>query len=200
MAIPLGQNLITSFSPIFIFIFVFAIIFGVLQASKIFKEAKNLYGIIAFILAILAIVNSDFVKMLTMILPWIAMMVIFFFLMFFILMFLGMDNNLILQVMGGPTKASTFWWVFGAVIFLVVWSLGSIMGQRYLESGTGLVGDDNSTLQDYQNNVDSSERATTATNNFQGNLTNILFHPAVLGMALILIIAMMALIMLTRDF
>jgi hypothetical protein len=63
-----------------------------------------------------------------------------------------------------------------------------------------LVGDDNSTLQDYQNNVDSSERATTATNNFQGNLTNILFHPAVLGMALILIIAMMALIMLTRDF
>ncbi len=191
MAIPLGLGLIDKFSVVFLALMIFAITYGVLSVSNIFKGAKNLYGIIALGVTFLALINSDFVRMLLMILPWIAMMILFFFFMFFILHFLGMDTDLILTVMGGEKKMSTLWWVFGALIFLVVWSLGSIMGQRYLEQGPG-VSD--------VTEISPAMNATTATNSFHQNLTNILFHPAVLGFAVILIIAMMALLMLTRDF
>ncbi len=190
MAIPLGLGLLEKFSIVFLALMIFAITYGVLSVSNIFKGAKNLYGIIALGVTFLALINSDFVRMLQMILPWIAMMVLFFFFMFFILHFLGLDTDLILTAMGGEKKMSVLWWVFGALIFLVIWSLGNIMGPRYLSQSP-----------DISNVTEvSAVNATTSTNSFHRNLTNILFHPAILGFAVILIIAMMALMMLTRDF
>ena len=192
MAVPLGIGLIDKFSIVFLALMIFAITYGVLSISNIFKGAKNLYGLIALAVTFLALINSDFVHMLIMILPWIAMMILFFFFMFFILQFLGMDNDLILKVMGGENKMSTIWWVFGALIFLVIWSMSSMMGQRFLEhSSPNEITSVNST-----NQVASS----TSTNSFHKELTNILFNPAILGFMVVLVIAMMALMMLTRDF
>ena len=198
MAIPIALGLIDKFSVVFIALMIFAITYGVLSVSNVFKGAKNLYGIISLGVTFLALINSDFVKMLTMILPWVAFMIIFLFIMFFVLQFLGLSQESILTVMGGEKKLSTLWWVFGALIFLVIWSLGSIMGQRYLEAGQGI---NNETVVSGTNLITNSTTvATTSTQSFHSNLTNVLFHPAVLGFAVLMIISMMALLMLTRDF
>ncbi|RLE42756.1 hypothetical protein DRJ48_02820 [Candidatus Woesearchaeota archaeon] len=186
MANPINVALLDKFSVIFIAIFLFAIVFGILELVKLFgSDKKNLHAIIAAIIALIAIINQDMTAMVKMWLPWIALMIVFFFFMFAIPLFMGLKRDEILTAIGGPKRLSAVWWVLGAMIFLVVYSLGNLYGEGLLH---GEVSGANVT----QVNV-------TAGESFKGNVFNTVFNPKVLGLFFLMLLVMLAITYLTRD-
>ncbi len=187
MATPLNLGLLDKFSVIFIILFLFAILYGLLELVKVFGEGKhNLNAIIALMVTLIAAMTPDLVKMLKLMLPWIAMMIVFFFFLFAIPMFMGMTKTDITTFMGGTRRIGTVGWVFGAMIFLIIYSMGNIFGEKLL-------------VGDVSNSNSSSSVNASATSNFQSNVFKTVFNPKIIGMFFILLLSMLAVTYLTKD-
>jgi len=187
MATPLNLGLLDNFSVIFIILLLFAILYGLLELVKIFGEGKhNLNAIISLMITIIAAMSPDLVKMLKLMLPWIAMMIVFFFFLFAIPMFMGMTKTDITTFMGGKKRIGTVGWVFGAMIFLIIYSMGNMFGEKLL---VGDVSDSNSSV-----SVNAS-----SSSGFQSNVFKTVFNPKIIGLFFILLLSMLAITYLTKD-
>ncbi len=186
MATPiLNTSVLENFSILFVIIFLFSIIYGLLELVKIFGEnKKNLHAIIALAVTIIAVMTPDLLRMIKMILPWVALMILFFFFLFAIPLFMGLKRDEILVFMGGKKKLGAVGWVLGAMIFLIVYSLSSLYGERLLK---GDLEGGNASI-----NV-------TGQSEFKTNILKTLTHPAILGLFVLLLISMLTINYLTKD-
>jgi hypothetical protein len=198
MASPISTSLLENFSVVFTFLLIFALSYGALEVSKVFKDKKNIQATIAIAITFIAIINSSFVRIVNMILPWAALILVFFFFLFFILQFMGVGQADILKAMGGDNfnGRQVFWWVFAALIFLLIWALGSSMGQDYLEDGTGVNG---SVKVSEVGNELADNYDDTATDSWGNNIGGIIFNKHVLGLFFLILIGVFAIANLTRD-
>ena len=69
MASILDIGLLNTFSPIFTFILLFALIYAILEFAKIFGENKNIHGLIAFVVALIASLSKGVVATITLMVP-----------------------------------------------------------------------------------------------------------------------------------
>ena len=190
MANPFSINFLDRFSVVFVMIFVFALVFGVLEVTGLFgKDKKNIHAIIALMMAIFAALTPSFVIMIKVALPWLSFMLIFFFFFVFFGSFLGFDKEEGIQAfLGGQKKTSALIWVLVGLIIIVIVGVTSIGGQDLLEEGdhnssnaTGISGQD----------VDSAD--------YYDNVWNTLFNPTVAGVIMFLLIGVFTVMLLTRD-
>src|SRR3989344_2970768 len=96
MATLLDTTLLAFFAPLFIFLFVFAVIYALLQKSQIFGENQKTLDLIAAVSVAAVSVfigGTTFVGLIASVVPWIVFIFIIFVLLFSFYMFFGLEKE-----------------------------------------------------------------------------------------------------------
>ncbi len=110
---------LTFFLPVFVFFFIFAIVYAVLEKTGLFgDEAKALNLIAAFSVAMISIFTGKLVDLVAIITPWIAFVFIVMLFLFAMFMFFGTKPG-----EGGLSRGvgkHSFWNTIGEVPMLII--------------------------------------------------------------------------------
>ncbi|MEM4239634.1 MAG: hypothetical protein QXM31_01110 [Candidatus Woesearchaeota archaeon] len=175
MATPLDIGLLQKFDVIFPFLFVLVIVYAVLSRTEWFKEKQALAFLLAFVLAIMTLFSNIAVKTINRMAPWFIILIIFAVLLLLAYQAMGIQEKKILEVITGTNYGNTVaYWVLALMLIIGIGSLTSVVSEE--KQFTTLAAGENVT-------------AVTGTGEQIGFWATI-FHPKVLGLALILLIAM----------
>ena len=179
--------LLGQFSIIFPFLLAWVIVFGVLSYTKSFGDNKGIHSIIALCLAFLFVLSKDAVQVINFASPWFVLF--FIFIIFVIMAFkvFGATDSDIIGVMKNPEFRYISTIIAILSIIIIIASFSNVMGQRTLEEGTEA------------ETLETSDSGSTATGDFSSNVMNTIFHPQVLGLLVILIIASLTIKHLTQT-
>jgi len=123
--------------PIFVFLLVYAVLYGILQKIKIFGDSKSLNGIIALSISVLMAAIPGVMQLITIIAPWFVAMVMIAFSLLLVFMFLGYSSD---QIKGLANDSVVRWVIIIFGIIIVVGGLtvvyGPVIGAS-APSGTG---------------------------------------------------------------
>jgi|TARA_B100002003_G_C14081303_1_gene520185 hypothetical protein len=177
MATILDIGLLQKFEIIFPFLLVLIIVWGILSYTKFLGDNKFLHSLIALILAVLVLMSDAIREVLNKIAPWFVLLILFIFFM------------LLLAKAGGVTDAEIFtefsWMKITFVIisfFILIYAVIDVM----------VWDDDTETQGDV---VTGGEVGDSGASGFFATIR----HPAVLGLAVILIIASFTISNLTKT-
>ncbi len=190
MATFIDMTLLGNFSIIFTFLLVFAIVFALLEFLKIFGENKGIHAIIALCAAMLMLFSKSAVQVVNLTVPWFMIfLIIAVFGLVGYKLFVGPEADL--SILHQTTGLRTFVIVIVSIVFIV--ALGIVFGQNigpYLRERANATATADVELAE-------GEVASTATGSFTENLTATLFHPKIVGMLVILLIALFAILFLS---
>lgn len=180
MATPtLDVGFLGYFSPIFVFVLIFAMVYGALQFTKLLGDNKILHAGIAMVIAVIFLFSASAITVVTFIAPWFTLLFIFIIFILIAYKLFGATDDQIRTVI---TKMSAVQYtIFALGIIILLLGLGAGFGQELLGFSAGF-----SETRDAA--VEAAEGGT-ATESYQQNLIATLFHPKILGMILILVIA-----------
>jgi len=172
--------LLENFSVIFTFLLVFAIVYAILEFAKILGENKGIHAIIALSVAMIMLVSKSALEVINFTIPW--FIILFIVAIFGIVgykLFVGSDVD-----MGEMLKHSGALrtWIIVIVVVIFIGALAKVYGQNigpYLGSQPDVTSGE----------ISEDGEPSTATGSFTENLSATLFHPKVLGMIFILLIA-----------
>lgn len=184
-------GLLNEFRIIFGWLFVFVIIYAALEMTKILGENKGLHGIFAFVIATLFAIQPNAVAIVTGSAPWFVVMIVIFMFMMLIARFAFGESKgdaILLRLFGNEAGAG--WWIFVPVIIIIGMMIASTVGPGVTPgSGEAVDVDD----PDYV----APGEGSTATTDYETNVVNTLFHPKVLGMVVLMIIALFTILTIT---
>ncbi len=191
MATVMDIGLLQSFSDIFLVLFVWVVVYAILQKVKVLGENKGLNAIVAISVAIFLAFSAKPKIIVKGIIPWFVLLFVFFmFLVMGMRFTFGVDagDEMLLKVLGGEQSAG--WWIFigAAAILLVV--VSSLVGPE-VTPGSNQTAPPEITTPGQNGDVDTGDWRT--------NVLNTLYHPKVLGSVLLLVIALFAIQFLTRT-
>lgn len=173
MASLIDLGLLEEFSFVFPFLLVFAISFGLLSKVKFF-QSTTINAIIAFVMGMLVLISGTAAKIISTMAPW------------FILLFVFLTFALIMFMMFGATEknfhtliTSDLTIIWTLIITALVIVVGSASHVFFVE-GQNL---------DPSIGVDPNDPNLVP---FQGKLIKPIYHPKILGLILILLIATFA--------
>ena len=178
MATVLDLSLLKSFDIIFPVLLVFAIVFAILQKTKALGESLQINAIVAVAIAFMVLLSDTLVKVLNFMIPWFTVIIIFFILVLLIFQVFGASETDIRGALGDKTLQ---WTLIGVGIVLLVASLGTVLGQSFTDAAF-----------DESGNVTITDDGGVAQKDFMGSARATLFHPKVLGMVIIFLIAIFA--------
>lgn len=214
MATVLDFSILGSLSIIFVFIAVFVAGWGLLYLVNPFQfkddNKKKVYAILAFALSFIVILNQGVLTMIKFSIPWLSIiLMIGFFMLFFTRMF---DPSFKADELIKKAPVWGFLIAFTAIAFM--FGFGQAFGQDLLEEQPGLASD-----------ADLIEGDTTPTDTFvpadeftdaeplrtdgsvgngpgsgsyTRNLTLTFFHPRILGMFFMMVLATITILLIAR--
>lgn len=181
MATVLDVGLISYFSPILPVLFVFALLFGILQKTKLVGESVGLNAIIAAVISLTVLLSQSMLELINFMIPWFVVAIIFLMMLLLLFKLFGADDKVISSVV---TNKTFMWAMIGISIVILVASFSFVYGQDLVE----------------QTHTSANiTEGTGATASFEQNIFQIINHPKVLGMIIIFIIAIFAVALLTGD-
>jgi|TARA_Y100000310_G_C20296769_1_gene629792 hypothetical protein len=183
----LDVALLEHFVIVFPFLLIWVIVFGILSATKTFGDNKGIHAIIGLALAFLFILSKDAVAALNFASPWFVLL--FMFIIFTIMAFkvFGASDSDVLGVLKNKEFRYIATWIGIISIIIMVAALSNVHGQRLLEEGG-----EGETL------VEGGD-GSVASGDFEGNVWNTIFHPKVLGLILVLLIASFTIRYMTQS-
>lgn len=193
MATFLDISILGNFIGIFTFLLVFVIVYGMLELFNIFGDGhKGLHAIIALAIAFIVIFSKGVVTVIQTFTPWFTILIlVIFFILFAVRMFGATDKDIRNELTSGTVITT---WIIIFTVVILLFSLGAGFGQESLIKGAGgKVTQTNTTINA------TGDPGSTATGNFNQNLYNTLFHPKVLGLILIMLLAVIAMLFLTGS-
>jgi len=187
-----ATGLLGVFMPFFTAIFVFAVMFALLEKTKIFgeKQEKGRMAIISIVVAFMVLAIPQMTRLILTIIPW------FFFVFLFIVLvdvgfiFIGGEGKGENSIFGVLQRDGAAWFFIVICAIIVALAAGHVFGQSLLpltNSGSNTSVTTNTTS------------TNTASNSFQQNLGATLFNPAIIGMFCFLIIATFAILFLSNS-
>jgi hypothetical protein len=208
MATPvLDISLIRYFSPIFTFLLVLAILYALFTYTKLFGDNKLIHAFLAFIIAVFA---SFFSTVSVTLIEWLVprFTVLFIFIILIIIaykIFGATDEDMAKMI---RSHAGIQWTVGIVVIVLAIGGLSHTFGQQALgeeennQNQTATAPDEQS-----PDTIDLDEGSAgqpaggsgTATSDFQTNVKNTFYHPKVIGIVFVLLIATFAVRLLSNP-
>lgn len=186
MATVLDISLLQNFSFIFPFIFIWALVFAVLQKTQATGKSVGIDAIIATVVAFMSILSPEIIQMINFMIPWFAIAIIFFILLLLLFRLFGAEEKHIFEAL--KSDKSIIWVLLGIGLVIVFAAFGNVFGQSFTE-------------QAFQGEGTTAVNATTgtATASFQTNITSILANPKVLGMIILFAIAVFAIALLSGS-
>ncbi|MGE0793589.1 MAG: hypothetical protein AB7V77_05425 [Candidatus Woesearchaeota archaeon] len=203
MATLMDVSLFSYFGSIFLFLMVFVIVYGLLSMSKMFsslKGANGIYAIIALGIAFFVLMYKSVTSVLSVMVPWFAVLIIAIFLIMFVIKMFSQDDALFTNII---KSKGVYWTILTFVIIIVLASFSSTFGQTLLSgqepietTTTEVIGGIEYT--ETTTSPQPSAAATTGTDDFGNNLLKTLVNPKVLGLMLLMIVGLFT-IMLMAD-
>lgn len=171
----LDITLLESFAPIFSFLLVFLMVYGIFSHFNVLGENKLVHFMVAFVLGVIVLFSKTAIGMISYMAPWFIVFV--FFLFFLLLMFMvgGVKQD---EIANAIKKGLGLQWTIAIVAIILFFSafaanVGENVGP-YLKKG---------------NETTATGQGDVATTDIGKNVGATIFHPKVLGMLLILLIA-----------
>ncbi len=183
----LDAGLLQNFSFIFPFIFVWALIFAILQKTKITNGSTGIDATIAVVIAFMSILSDAVTQMINFMIPWFTVAIIFFVLLLLIFQLFGAKESDILAALKTPDN-SVIWVILGIGLIIAFAALGNVLGQGFTEAAF-----------DGQQGTALNATGGTATLSFQANIRGIISHPKVLGLIILFAIAVFAIALLSGS-
>ena len=149
------------FLPVFTFLFIYVLVYAVLDKFKLMGENKWLKVIAAFSIALLFLFNEGTLKFVEFVTPWFVVLVIIALFILSLFIFMGVKQENLSATIENPT---VYWTVIVIIIILLLAAIGSVFGSFFAPQQT----------------------ATTPT---EIGIREILVHPRVLGALFLLIIS-----------
>ncbi|MBU4502558.1 MAG: hypothetical protein KKA79_08220 [Nanoarchaeota archaeon] len=174
MATILDSSLLDHFIPIFVFLFVFIVSYSVLLKTRILGNNKGLISVASFSVSLLFIVTQSAVDLIQLITPWFVVFIIVSMCILVVFMFLGVKPETIAEAV---SSESTVWIIIIIMIVLFGLALTKVVGPSIAEITQGESGTDDS---------------------FMGKIGVLLFHPKIIGVLFILLVASYAIKGITR--
>ncbi|MBD3203291.1 hypothetical protein GF327_03290 [Candidatus Woesearchaeota archaeon] len=182
MATFLDIAFLEHFSSIFVVIFVFTAVYAILTFKKPLGDNKGINALIAFAVSVLFIMSKDAIAIIRTAVPWWTLMVL-------VITFIIIGVEAFGSSFDPGTLQSFSTWILIIAIIIFVFAWAGVAGQK---AGPYL-GNESST----QAAENYGGSGNVASGNFQENLGATLFHPKVLGVILILVIALFAILFIT---
>ncbi len=181
MASILQVGVLKYFSLIFPALLVFVVVFALLEKTKVIGENKTVNAIIAIAIGFMVILFEDIISIINYMAPWFVLLFIFFILLLILYKLLGASDQNIAEFF---TKNKGLQFVLiGIGVIILIAAIAHVYGQRLLP------------VTDEGVNVTALEEPTS----FKQNVLNVLFDPKILGMIFILVIAVAAIALLTKE-
>lgn len=188
MATILDLSLLQTFDFVFPFIFIWAIIFAILQKTGATGKSVAIDSIISTVVAFMSILSSDIIKLINFMIPWFAVAIIFFIILLLIFRIFGAEEKHIFEAL--KSDKAIMWVILGIALVIVFAALGNVFGQSFTEQAFP---GEASTV------VTANATSGVATPSFQTNITGILSNPKVLGMIILFAIAIFAIALLSGS-
>jgi len=169
-----------DFSPIFIFVLVLAVLYGLLQYTKLLGGSKALHALIAFVIALIFLFSQNAGEVIKIITPWFVLLfALILFLLVGIKMF-GATKDAEIDLFAMFDKHSNIsYWILAVTLVIVLGAIATVYsqpGEVLAERGdAGPVADAGSARGD---------TGSVGLGGFFGTIT----HPKVLGLIVILLI------------
>ena len=192
MATPvMDAELLQYFSPFFVFLFLFAVTYAILQWGKIFGETPSIHIIISLVIAFFGGIFSEPIRQLVeYIIPWFVFLIVLFMLVLMLFKMFGVSDDSITTAAKSP---GVYWTLLVVVLVIVLGGLSNVFGEDTLELTSGT----NTTAGSSDEASEGSK--STDTGDIGENIGATFFHPKVLGMILILLITAVGARMLTSQ-
>lgn len=177
MATPLDITLLKQFEGVFPFILVLVLSYVVLLRLDWFKDKPLFAALLSLVLSILTLFSDIAMRTINLMAPWIVLLILFMTFVMFTYMVLGFSQKDITEhIKGGEFATGTF--VIAILILIGIGSLMFVVSEEYdLEAIK-------------EGNVSGTGPA---------EFWQTIFHPKVLGLALVLLIAFFTVRYMTID-
>ncbi|MFT4282792.1 MAG: hypothetical protein ACMXX6_00015 [Candidatus Woesearchaeota archaeon] len=178
------------------FLFLFALLYGLMVKISFFGERNGLYAILSLALSILILVSGPVTTLILFMTPWIFVMIFVAFFILFTLMIFGLKIEDI-----NPADAQIYTWVIIIIAVILIFGLGNVFGQDTLEAtvGESQQGMSSSDVQEVQTTPSSSSDRPVDTDDFGTNVLNTIVNPNVLGLIALMLIGLFAVLLLARG-
>lgn len=164
----INVSLLKFFMPLFIFLFVFALMYALLSKTKLLGGAVFPNMVVAFVIAIIFVVTPTTIKFTNVITPWLVVFIISLLFIFLILSWLDLykfgEGG---GFAGAVGSAWIAWIIFVVLLAIFIFAGIATFGPLFTSTGGG-------------------ENAAQV---IGFETKRVLFHPAILGLALLFIIA-----------
>jgi hypothetical protein len=177
----LDIGLLQTFEPIFAVLFVFTIMLAILQKTKALSEAFGINGIISAVIGIMVLMSSTLVSIITFMIPWFTVVIIFFVLLLLVFQVFGAKDA---DFASAVKDKGLMWTIIGVGVVILLAAVGSVIPE---DIGPNLAGGD----------VTSG---STSSSGFSSNLTDILFNPKIIGIIVIFLVAIFAIVFLSGGY
>lgn len=175
MATPLDISLLGNFKIIFPFLLSIFVVYGILSYKKVFGDNKALQALIALFVGFFILFSATVREIINTMAPWFILLFLLIFFGLLVFMSFGATETHIMDVLRTKEYNYIIWW-FAALIIII--GVGSTMSVTFKEGKPiGL-------------NTSGEERAEGASGAGTSAFFNILFHPKVLGLSLIFLVAL----------
>lgn len=158
-------GLLEFFLPIFSFLFIFVIMYAVLDKFKLMGENKTVKFIASLSIALLFLCSQETLNFVNFITPWFVILVIMAFFILSLFMFMGVKEKEMEATINNPT---VYWTVLVIIIILLIAAIGTVFSDFFAGEGGDI------------------------TDPTKASITQILVHPRVLGALFLLVISAFA--------
>ena len=190
MAPVLETGLLNYFSIIFPAILVFVIVYALFQKLKILGESKSIHAIAAIVIAFMLMLSREVMTIINYMAPWFVLMFIFIVLLLVVYKTLGAsDKDLSTFIL---TDNAAKWAIFAVGIIILISAISHVYGQRLLPITT-------EGAAEIEPTVTNATEPTTAGPGFRSNVASIFFHPKIIGLIFIMLVAVFTIALLTKD-
>lgn len=171
MASILDIGIIDYFAPAFVWLLIYGVLFALLEKTKVFGDKTGINGLVAFAISILFLLTPDLVGLVKIITPWFTILFIFILMIVLLFLFVGVKESAVSEAFSERGMV----WIIVLVSFIIFfYALTQVYGAQI------------QTI--YGGATDETAEGGTVTT----QVGKILFHPRVLGMIILLLIAAQA--------
>ena len=119
------QNLgfLEFFLPVFSFLFIFALVYAVLDKFKLMGENKWLKLIVSFSIALLFLFSKDTLRFVEFITPWFVVLIVLALFILSLFMFMGLKEGDLEKTAKDPI---VYWTVLVIIIILLIIAIGEV--------------------------------------------------------------------------
>jgi len=183
----LDLGALQHFSGVFPFLLVLVLVYAILTKIEFFKGKEGIAAIIALILAILTATSRIATKTINIMSPWLVLFLIFGIILLIVFMAFGIKEETITKILTGKEWGSTFFlWVLAIILIITIGSLFAVINEE-----KSFV-----SLREGENATTIAEKGGLAG---ETGFWRTIFHPKILGMVVIMLVAYFTISKLTKE-